>query len=251
MARPVTVLLAGDSTVAAHLADVAPMTGWGAHLGAALTARVARAMLDHGREPVAVPVLNFGKNGASTDSHRADHLWDMLLRHTAPGDVVVVQFGHNDPKYDELRPARHRFRDNLVRFVAETRDVGALAVLCTPPARRHWVDGRLEDSHADYPDVIRSVARELATPLVDLTAETTRLYEELGEKGSRDLVTHLGAGESPLHPDGIADDTHFSYAGGLAVADLVAEALAPVVLDGLLPGANSTEGGTSCSSQVA
>jgi lysophospholipase L1-like esterase len=246
-----TVLLAGDSTVALHLAEVAPVTGWGAHLGSVLTARVACALADYGRGPVAVPVLNFAKNGASTDSHRADHLWDTLLTHTTPGDVVVLQFGHNDPKYDELRPARQRFRQNLVRFVAEARHVEAVVVLCTPPARRHWVDGRLDDSHGEYPGVTRSVAKELGTPLVDLTAGTTRLYEQLGEQGSRDLVTHLEAGASPLYPDGIADDTHFSYAGGLAVADLVAEALAPVVIDRVLAGATSTNAGVPCGSPVA
>ena len=38
-ARTRRVVLAGDSTVAPYVATAYPMCGWGAHLGAALTAR--------------------------------------------------------------------------------------------------------------------------------------------------------------------------------------------------------------------
>ena len=52
------VLLAGDSTVAPYLATAYPMCGWGAHLGAALTARCGSA------EPL--HVVDLAKNGATT-----------------------------------------------------------------------------------------------------------------------------------------------------------------------------------------
>lgn len=69
--REPRVVLAGDSTVAPYLATAYPMCGWGAHLGAALTARCAAA---EGAEAVPLHVIDLAKNGATTESHREEGL---------------------------------------------------------------------------------------------------------------------------------------------------------------------------------
>lgn len=196
-----TVLLAGDSTVASCPAFEAPMSGWGAQLGA-YTGR---------------PVRNFAKGGATTASHRAEGLWAALLREAAHGDVVVLQFGHNDQKEPDLP-----YRDNLRVFVEEARGVGALPVLCTPVQRRRFDGDRLVPTHGDYPGQVRELAAAEGLPLIDLTAATTELYERLGPEGSKALFTHFAPGEHPLYPDGVADDTHFCFRGADEVAAIVA-----------------------------
>ncbi|MET7461861.1 rhamnogalacturonan acetylesterase [Nonomuraea sp. NPDC005501] len=199
-----TVLLAGDSTVASCPASEAPMSGWGAQLGG----------------HVGGPVRNFAKGGATTAGHRAEGLWAALLLEAAPGDLVVIQFGHNDQKEPELP-----YRDNLRAFVEEARGAGALPVLCTPVQRRRFVGDRLAPTHGDYPDRVRALAAEQGVPLIDLTAATTELYERLGPEGSKALFTHFPPGGHPLHPDGVADDTHFCFRGADEVAAIVAERL--------------------------
>ncbi|MEV5891166.1 rhamnogalacturonan acetylesterase [Nonomuraea fuscirosea] len=198
------MLLAGDSTVASCPAHEAPMSGWGAQLGAY----------------IGVPVRNFAKGGATTAGHRAEGLWAALVREIVPGDVVVLQFGHNDQKEPELP-----YRDNLRAFVGEARAAGALAVLCTPVQRRRFDGARLVPTHGGYPDQVRELAAADAVPLIDLTAATTELYERLGPEGSKALFTHFPPGAHPLYPEGVADDTHFCFRGADEVAAIVAERL--------------------------
>lgn len=228
--QPPAVLLAGDSTVAAMPPGETPMSGWGAHLGAPLNTLVTHRLIAAGLPPVTVPVLNVAKGGATTESHRDEWLWDALLLASRPGDVVVLQFGHNDQKRPHLA-ASAGYRANLARMVSEARERGLHPVLCTPVQRRTFEAGRLRPTHGDHPDAVRGLSAELGVPCIDLTASTTGLYEDLGPEGSAVLFTHSRPGENPLYPDGIADDTHFSFTGATRVARVVAEGLAGLVVD--------------------
>ncbi|GIH06723.1 lysophospholipase L1-like esterase [Rhizocola hellebori] len=210
------ILLAGDSTVAACPADETPMSGWGAHLGAPLNAGVNEALVSRGRPAVTVAVLNVAKGGATTASHRAEGLWDALLAQANPSDMVVIQFGHNDQKYEDL-PAYGAFRANLERFIAEARAAGCHPVLCTPLARRYFQGDRLTNTHGEYPDAVRAAARSANVPLLDLTAWSTKLYEGLGPVNSKSLFTDR-------------DDSHFGFTGACVVAQHVAEQLTPLIL---------------------
>lgn len=207
------VLLAGDSTVAACPPHEAPMSGWGAHLATHLTGTV---------------VHNFAKGGATTASHRAEGLWDALLWQLRPGDVVVLQFGHNDQKLPELA-SDGAYRENLARMVGEVRERGGRPVLCTSVQRRLFDGDVLEESHRDYPQAVRDLATAQGVPLIDLAAQTTTLYTNLGAEGSRTLFTQFPPGVHPNYPDGIEDNTHFSSTGANAVAALVANSLRPLL----------------------
>ncbi|GAA2372992.1 rhamnogalacturonan acetylesterase [Nonomuraea africana] len=198
------ILLAGDSTVASCPAWEAPMSGWGAQLGPFVT----------------TPVRNFAKGGATTASHRAEGLWAALLREAGPGDLVLIQFGHNDQKDPGIS-----YQENLRVFVKEVRATGATPILCTPVQRRRFEGNVLVATHGDLPDQVRALAEWEGVRLIDLTKATTELYERLGPVGSRSLFTHFEPGEHPLYPGGIADDTHFAFRGADAVAAIVAREL--------------------------
>src|SRR5699024_9191009 len=106
---------------------------------------------------------------------------------------------------------------------------------------RHYRDGDLLHTHADYPAAVTALAARLHLPLLDLNARTRELLETLGEEPSRRLFTQLPPGASVLYPDGVEDDTHFSVEGAITVAAIVAELLAPVVLGrlGAVPASTS------------
>lgn len=220
--RPLRVILAGDSTVAPYVATAYPMSGWGAHLGAALTARCA------GDDAGPLHVVDLAKNGATTQSHREDGLWAAVLDALTAGDLVLLQFGHNDQKHEHLA-AWSGYTENLTRMVQEVRERSAHPVLCTPVARRHYADGRLQRTHGEHPAAVFALAEIFDVPLLDLQARTRDLIERLGEEPSRGLFTQLSAGSSALYPDGVEDNTHFSVEGAIAVAEIVAELLAPHV----------------------
>jgi len=229
--RGLRVVLAGDSTVAPYVATAYPMSGWGAHLGAALTARCTRAEGTGAADRTAVPihVIDLAKNGATTHSHRVERLWDGVLAETRVGDVVVIQFGHNDQKHEHL-DAWGGYTTALNRMVEEVRERSGYPVLCTPVARRHYSEGQLLHTHADYPAAVIALAARVGVPLLDLNARTRELIQSLGEEPSRQLFTQLPVGASELYPEGIEDNTHFCVDGAITVAEIVAELLAPVVL---------------------
>lgn len=203
-----TYHLAGDSTVAPMTGD-GPMAGWGHFL----------------HEYVDAPVRNLAFGGATTESFIASGSWGELIAGAGPGDTVVIQFGHNDQKEPDLLGSRAGYTDRLRRFVAETRERGATPVLCTSCERRWFDGGAITPTHGDYPNAVRDLAHELDTGLVDLNVFTTWLYEDLGEEGSRGLLSHYAPGETTDWPDGLADDTHFRIEGARKVASFVARSL--------------------------
>ena len=210
------ILLAGDSTVANCPTHEFPMSGWGAKL----------APLTH----TWAAVHNFAKGGASTESFRDEGLWGSLLAEAGEGDLVLIQFGHNDQKKQHLA-ARTGYAANLRTMVGEVRDRGATAVLCTSVERRHFLDTAssdavLDETLEDYPEVVRGIALELGVPLIDLNAWTRSLYTGLGRGGSMTLFCHFAPGEHAHWPDGLSDNTHFSQKGATLVAGEVARQLA-------------------------
>jgi lysophospholipase L1-like esterase len=207
------ILLAGDSTVANCPTHEYPMSGWGAYLAPHVYSWAA--------------VHNFAKGGASTESFRTEGLWAALLKETQTGDLVLIQFGHNDQKRQHLA-ARTGYSANLRRMVSEVRALGATAVLCTSVERRHFFNGGvpgLEDSLEDYPEVVRELAAELQLLLIDLNSWTRELYLRLGVEESKALFCHFEPGEHAFWPEGLADNTHFQLDGARLVAEHVAARL--------------------------
>ena len=206
--------LAGDSTMADKPVDPPnPEHGWGQMLPALF------------REPGVVH--NHAVNGRSTRSFIAEGRWQKITDALKPGDFVIIQFGHNDEKSAD--PARYAaadgaYRENLARFVRETRAHGATPVLATPVARRRWDEaGRLVETHGAYPEAMRAVATAENVPLLELNRLTAELERTLGPEGSKKLHLWAAPGLYARKPEGYQDDTHFSAYGATAVAVLAVQ----------------------------
>ncbi|WP_432514428.1 pectinesterase family protein [Kineococcus sp. SYSU DK001] len=205
------ILVASDSTAGEYGPDRAPRTGWG---------QVLAGFTD--RE-----VVNLAVSGASTRSFLDSGAYDDLLARVAPGDLVLIAFGHNDAKPGER--FADVFRDypaNLRRMVVGARARGATPVLLSPVERRRFdEDGRAGATHGGYPAAVRELAVADGVAFVDLTAATRRTWQEQGPHGSAASFLHLAPGEWPAFPDGERDDTHLSVDGARTVAALVARGL--------------------------
>jgi lysophospholipase L1-like esterase len=192
--------IAGDST-AAIFPSSDPRVGWGA---------VFQASLKPG-----IQVDDRALSGRSTKSFIDEGAWTALIATVHAGDYVFIGFGHNDEKSED--PTRYTdpattFRDNLKRFVTETRAAGGAPVLLTPISRRKFSGATITASHGAYPDAVKAVATETTTPLLDLTERTKVWLEGLGPEAS---VAYFA-------PD---DQTHTSLLGAQAIAGLVASEL--------------------------
>jgi len=212
---PVTIFLAGDSTMAAKLPDKRPETGWGEMLGG------------HFKDG-AVRVENRAMNGRSTKTFISEGRWQKIIDDLRKGDFVFVQFGHNDESKDkgERYTPPEDYKKNLVRFVEEVRAKGGNPVLMTPVMRRRFdKDGKFYDTHGEYPGIVRDVAKELKAPLIDMHRSSEVVIVKYGVEGSKKLFLQLKPGENANYPNGIEDNTHFSPLGAEEMAQLVVDGI--------------------------
>jgi lysophospholipase L1-like esterase len=211
--QPITVWLAGDSTMAQKQPDKRPETGWGEALQPCFDSNEVR-------------IANRAVNGRSTRSFVAEGRWKAIIDSLTPGDYVFIQFGHNDEKVGtDNYSSPEDYRRNLAQFVDDVRGKGALPVLFTPVVRRKFEGGHLVATHGSYPDAARGAARDKGVPLVDMERASAELVEPLGPDSSRALWLHLEAGANPNYPNGVRDDTHFNPVGARVMAGLAIDAL--------------------------
>jgi len=165
-----TVYLLGDSTVTDQWPG--PGASWG-------------QMLPRFFKPD-VAVANHARSGATLKSFLTELRLDKVLSALAPGDWMMIQFGHNDQKKERLQTyveAATTYRAYLRIYIAEARRRGAIPVLVTSPERRNFDEhGRILDSLEGYPDAVRAVAREDSVALIDLNAMSKAFYEALGPR---------------------------------------------------------------------
>jgi len=198
-----TVYLLGDSTVCDQMGE--PYASWGQMLPVFFKPGVA--------------VANHGESGESVSSSLSRGRFDKILSLIKPGDVFIVQFGHNDMKEKAKDPdAAQKYRAGLIDWAEKVRAKGATAVIVTPMNRHTFQDGQVVNSLEDYPQMAREAAAESGAALIDLNARSKILYEAFGEQGSLHLFEH-NADYSQM------DATHHSPFGAYELAKLVVEGL--------------------------
>ncbi len=75
-------------------------------------------------------------------------------------------------------------------------------------------------THGEFPDIIRSVAKQENVPLIDMEVLTSDWLQEAGVEDSNLFFNKYPPGVSRLHPDGLDDNTHFNERGARKVAEL-------------------------------
>ena len=212
---PLTIYLAGDSTCAVKLPEKRPETGWGEMFGQFFKSEK-------------VKIDNRAQNGRSTKTFISEGRLTAIVDALKKGDYVFIQFGHNDSakeKGERYTPPED-YRKNLIKFIEEVRAKKAFPVLLTPVMRRRFdKDGKFYDTHGEYPDIVRAVAKEYKVPLIDMHRKSEKLIVGLGVEESKKLFLILKVGESPNYPKGLDDNTHFNSRGAEEIAKLVVEGI--------------------------
>ncbi|PIF70965.1 rhamnogalacturonan acetylesterase [Flavobacterium sp. 2] len=172
-----------------------------------------------------IVVVNKAVNGRSTKSFINEKRWDSIYKKLRKGDYVFIEFGHNDEKIEDSTRYTNphtTYRHNLIRFVKESREKGAIPVLLTSIARRNFNEKEvLVPTHGDYPLETRLTAQEYKVPFIDLEYYTELLEQSYGPEKSKQLHLHFKAGENPYYDKDKADDTHLSLLGATKIAQLV------------------------------
>lgn len=197
-----TLFLLGDSTVTDQPAE--PAASWGQMLPVFLKPDIA--------------VANHAESGETLKSFIAELRFAKVLELVKPGDVALIQFGHNDQKTQwpqTYADAATTYRDYLRTWIAEFRRRGVTPILVTSPERRTWTGDRIKPTLADYAAAVKAVGASETVPVIDLNAASIAFYEA------------LGPARAPLaFNDGGKDATHHDNYGAWVLARSIAQGLA-------------------------
>jgi lysophospholipase L1-like esterase len=204
------IWIGGDSTVTDQNAGI-PYFPFGSFSGWAQT-------LPRFIEGAAV--CNMSHSGLTSNCFRDDGHYDIIREMIKPGDCLIMQFGHNDQKRRNLA-AFGGYADNLRRYVKETREAGAEAILCSPisrvPLELSEEDAKALNMNRHYSllayhaKATEAVAKELDVPFIDLHGLTFEKWLEFGDNAKDFFMP--------------GDVTHTNEYGSVMIADIFMKTL--------------------------
>ncbi|HEY8995646.1 MAG TPA: rhamnogalacturonan acetylesterase, partial [Lacunisphaera sp.] len=208
-----TLFIAGDSTAAKNNGD--PIQGWGVPFADYF-------------DLTKINVVNQARGGRSSRTFITEGLWDRLMAQVKAGDIVLIQFGHNDGDDVNERPAGStkplRARGSLPGLGEETRDLvnalthqpetvhtfgwyirrmladvqakGATPIVLSLTVRDIWTDGRIERGSGGFRQWDREIAAQAGIAFVDVTRIVADRYQALGPAQVKELY-----GPDHTHPN--------------------------------------------------
>lgn len=204
--KALTVFLCGNSTVVDQNRE--PWASWG---------QMIPRWFDSG-----VAISNHAESGLTAGSFLASNRLDKVLAMMKKGDYVFCEFGHNDQKEKSAGAgAWYNFSYNLKKFIDQVRRRGGHIVFVTPTQRRRFENGKIVETHGDYPDAMRAVARRERVPLIELHDMTRTFFETLGIEDSKRALVHYPANTFPGQDKALADNTHFNPYGAYEISKMV------------------------------
>lgn len=211
-----------------YMTERYPVTGWGQVFQPFMRSD-SLSQIRNIIKADSVMVVDKARGGRSTRTFFEEGRWSEVHKALQKGDVVMMQFGHNDAA--ENKPERYvniqGYKEYLRLYVKQTREKGAVPVLLTPVNRNYpWKDGQLSNVHGEYPQAVKDVAAELNVSFIDLTQRSIDHFTARGKDYvSSHYFMNLPAGKYTAYPDGEEDNTHFQPEGAKAVAQLVFEGM--------------------------
>ena len=217
-AAPVVYLI-GDSTVNNGTKG---QKGWGQVIG------------EH-FDPSLCKIENRARGGRSSRSYYSEGLWEAVRTALKPGDILIMQFGHNDGGSMEKSKGRASIKGNgdetrefivsetgkketvysfgayLRRYITDAQKAGATPVVCSLIPRNMWKDGKLLRSSADYAKWAEEAAATTGTVFIPLNDIVADKYDLMGADKVKAFFPR--------------DHTHTNDAGAKFNAQMIKEAL--------------------------
>lgn len=122
-----------------------------------------------------IAIRNLAIGGRSSRTFITEGRWEKITNELKKGDYVIMQFGHNDSgPLDDTARARgtirgigdeskeiynpilkkqevvHSYGWYMRQYIRETKNKGAIAIVCSPIPRNDWKDGKVIRSSDSY-----------------------------------------------------------------------------------------------------
>lgn len=193
-----SLIMIGDSTVRNGHDDgqgkgAAGQWGWGNPIAAYF-------------DPAKINIVNRAVGGLSSRTYMSSGHWERTLPLIKAGDVVLIQFGHNDsgPVNDSVRARGtikgtgeeseainnlitkqdevvHTYGWYLRSYVAQIKARGATPVICSPIPRNNWgTDGKVARAADSYGSWAKQVAAQEKVGFIDLNETIAKQYDAMG-----------------------------------------------------------------------
>lgn len=212
-----TIWVAGDSTAARGAGEL--QQGWAVPFS---------DYFDQNK----VNVVNCARGGRSSRTFITEGLWDKLIKGVKPGDIVLIQFGHNDAgALNDEPPPPLRARgtiaglgeetkeiDNVLtkkhevvhtygwymrRMIADTKARGATPIVLSLTIRDIWANGHVERGAGHYGAWSAEIAKAADVSFIDLTRLVADRFDKMGQTKVHELYpkdhTHFDAVGADLH----------------------------------------------------
>jgi lysophospholipase L1-like esterase len=183
-----------------------------------------------------ISVRNHAIGGRSSRTFISDGRWATILTTLKKGDYVIMQFGHNDASplddtarargtikgigndsteiYNPIRKIKevvYSYGWYMRKYVRETKEKGAIPIICSLVPRDNWKDGKVVRSDDSYALWAKQIAEQEGAYFINLNDLVAKEYEKLG-------------------PDKVklffpADHTHTNLDGAMLTAKVVAKEL--------------------------
>jgi len=154
-----------------------------------------------------ISIKNFARGGRSSRTFITEGLWDDVRSRIKPGDFVIMQFGHNDggavndssrargtlkgtgeetQEIDNILTKKHEvvhtFGWYMCKYVTDTKEKGAIPIVCSLIPRNDWKDGKVLRSSDSFGKWAAEAAKTTGAFFIDLNEIIAVHYEAIGEK---------------------------------------------------------------------
>jgi len=183
-----TVFLIGDSTVrnGTYGRGDGGLWGWG-------------SFFQNLFDTTKITIDNKAFGGTSSRSFYTKGFWAKVEPFIKKGDVVLIQFGHNDGSATTLKGISddsaevvnpvtknvemvHSFGWNIRKYIRETKAKGGIPIVLSLVPRNMWKDGKLNRVAGDYVIWDSTVAAQEHVDFINLNKIIADHYDELGEE---------------------------------------------------------------------
>lgn len=181
-----------------------------------------------------VSIENHALGGRSSRTFITEGLWGKVLSGIKPGDILLIQFGHNDGGPLGTGRARASLKgigyesENVVlernggqetvytyghymrQYIRQAKAKGATVVVLSHTPGNHWVNGKINRCTDTYALWSKQVADEEGAFYVDINALAADEYDKEGADRAKDYFL---------------DTVHTSYAGAILYCKCLAKGL--------------------------
>lgn len=136
-------------------------------------------------------------------------MWKPLLKQIKKGDVVFIQFGHNDDSliddtlrargslsgvgkdsttvqnhFSKMKETVHTYGWYLSRMASEVQSKGATVVICSPVPKNKWKDGKIARVNEGYGKWSKEIAEKQKALFLDLNNILADRFEKEGQEAT-------------------------------------------------------------------